>query len=449
MHERSVSAPKHFEAPEIAFETVRFSDLLETFERQCPEVVAKRQAIESTASTLIEKHGPSIEFYQSADNAIGLLFAAALQLESEQTANKSPRRTARETTLADNFSKTLFGRYSSEGYEGLRKESQLDPIERLNLFRRYQDSELSELLMSWIFSHDSMHELRQRLELTSEAEQNFEVIVLAVAQPMHTEGISKSPSGGNAKDYVQKLYSQGKRFLQEQQSAEDYTLPFAWVDTLQSKKYMCISEATARIVLDPDSVGFKDNGDTSSYIQSLIEHEFVHTQGDIGLQDLQDADSEDYLGLLLEEYRAEVFSGFNFDYAYEDIYDVVSTLEVLRGVEMSALMQANPGTSLESKAQFYAQLAAGTSLTEAGTLLALMSKNYIDFQSPASSRKIYELIGGENYEGFVLSHMSRAEIDAHIAEIESNVKEYNDTPDGKAWLEESKNRLLTSYHENS
>ena len=203
---------------ELRFGNFRVDEFLDTASEICPEVSDKKDDLLKASMDLISSHNVEPEFFGAEDNAIGLLFAAALHDEASRVGNKSETRINREKALAGNFARTLFGPYSkTHPHEDVREDSRLEPKERLELFRKYQNPELSQRLHNWIITSQEMQELRDQLQITNGQEQHFEALVLSIGQPLHTKGLGKAPdSPRGMAGYVEELHGQGRTFMAEQ-----------------------------------------------------------------------------------------------------------------------------------------------------------------------------------------------------------------------------------------
>lgn len=124
---------------ESGYRDTLFEQVLDRFTQLCPEANEQRLALEVTANDLLAKYAPAHDFFQSGDNAIGLLLASALQNDAKITAGKSPARLSKETEVASNFARILFGTFSNlYPHTDLKETSQLEPSARLALYRRYE-----------------------------------------------------------------------------------------------------------------------------------------------------------------------------------------------------------------------------------------------------------------------------------------------------------------------
>ncbi len=399
---------------ELRFGNIKFVDFLTSLEDKCPEIGEKKDRIIDAGEELVASHNVLPGFFAAPDNAIGLLFAASLHNEALDTAGKSAKRTERETSLASNFARTLFGQYSeTHPLEGVKKASGLEPKERVKLFQKYQNRELSERLHTWLTTSDEMKKTREELQIADGEESHFETMVLSIGYPTHTERFGKSSTASpGIEEYVKNLYARGRAFMAEQRSSPDDILPRAWVSIIDGKNYLCMPEPLARIILEPETMGYEDEGDEKSIILSLIQHEFAHTQGNIQPVDTVDTSKESYFGLIIEEWRAEVVSGYSKELSYSDIYDAVRDVEKFHGISINELMVSLPEGGANDKAEFYAMLAGQLGLVNTAMLTGLLPDKYADLQSPKSSRDIHQTLSSGGFRNEFILRMSDEEVES-------------------------------------
>lgn len=369
------------------FSGITFERFIEEFGALCPEVGAQPAQLANAAGMLIDTYQPSPDFYNAKDNATGLLFAAALSAEASITDGRSATRIARETEIATNFSHALFGSYSAKyPHEDLVAGSELDPQARLAVYRRYQDAGLSESLQSWFMSSPEIATTRRELGIDAKNHPSFEVIVLSAAHPLHTKN-TKLP-----KEYKRLLHVRGEQFMRDQLAPLDDELPRAWATTLDGQQFICITEPLARIILDPRSM-LEAGDERYEQTLNLARHEIVHAWGEIGLTDENSPTKKVFLGDMLEEFRAEVFSGMKMGRHYPDIAPVMRDIKLTTGTDVADIMKSLPNGGANNKGKFYAKLAAGMGVVPAAMLVSLLPKAYLSWQSPKSSRNLHSILG--------------------------------------------------------
>lgn len=235
---------------------------------------------------------------------------------------------------------------------------------------------------------EELQEVRRSLGITWDESQEFIPIVLHAGLPAHMRGIGKAPNGPNMLPRIIEWRNNAKKFMAEQGSAEDDTLPFAWVSTLKGKKYLCLPEPIASVILNPESVGFQDDDDggIQSYLRALIKHEYVHTQTNLEIEDPNDDKKGGHLGVLLSEYQAEVFSGFNFRFAYPDIYAFVEQVESAGGFSIQEVIKRHKNGGGYDKPKLYFDFINTIGLVPAAMLIGAMTEDDIKYQSTEAAR---------------------------------------------------------------
>jgi hypothetical protein len=262
-----------------------------------------------------------------------------------------------------------------------------------------------------------MRQTRHDLGIQPGQENPYEVLVLSVAQPLHTEGFGDSPnSPPNVGQYVSGLYARGQAFMAEQGSSKDTALPYAWRTVLAGNDYLCISEATACLLLEPASVGYyePDNAQART-AQSLMRHEYVHTQGNVKLFNPALPKRTGYLGTVLEEYRAEVFSGRAFHDWYGSVYWPIYQVEEPNRLKIGDVMrQHRLGGGGEQKPFFYANLANRIGMSVTAMLTGYMPTQVAAMQSPRSAREFSATLKDTLLQDEVILRMPEATFHAWV-----------------------------------
>lgn len=427
---------------EIVFKGGSFEQLIDTAGRIAPEIETRRYELSEAARQLIASYAPNDNFFAADDNAIGLLLASALYSEAARTDGKSDSKIIQEGLVANSFARTLFGRYS-EPYplEGVRQSSQLPQEERLALHLAYTDPVLSDRLHEWFRSGDVIEQVRQDLGITSDT-LPFNILVLKMGQPLHMKGIGATGTGPNdLRKYMSGLLKAGEEFMQQQLADPEDTLPFAYATTLLGQRYMCIMEPTARILLEPELLGYKDKKNLE-FIHALFRHEFVHTQGSAELKDSSQDEESSYIGDVLEEYRAEVFSGYVFSGFYPDIYSAITIIEHYSQANISDIMTQLPYGGGIDKLTLYATLASRLGLNTTAKLAGLLPEDSINFQSPKSSRELYEALNRGDLSEDIIADMTDEQIDSYINRDGGPAEEHK--ADVIEWMKEVKSRARSS-----
>ena len=382
------------EQVDLPFDEVSYPESISVAAYFCPEIADQEAELSDAAIRLVGQYQPSPDFFHAPDNAVGLIFASALIVNAEHADDKSSARIDREKRIADNFAQLVFGDYSlTLPHEDKREVSNLSQDERIALFRRYENPELSEKLREWMRESEDLGEVREALGIEQEISNEFVPVVLRAGADYHMKGIGAAASGPDMSAKIAEWKLNAKQFMNEQGSAEDDSFPFAWVSTLNGEKYLCFPEPIAAALLDPESVGFEDDGSTADYLKGLIKHEYVHVQRDLQLNDPNDSEKAGVLGGLLTEYQAEVFSGFYFDYAYPDIYAFVQRVEMAGGINIQEMMRSHNRDNGENKAEFYFSCINTIGLIPSAMLVGAMTEDDIQYQSTKAGRQLAEVFG--------------------------------------------------------
>lgn len=348
----------------------------------CPEIAAKRESLNQAAQELVGTYEPHPDFFNVNDNAVGLLLAAGLHADALDTAGKSATRTEFEQTFAYNFARTLLGPYS-ERYplEDLPPVSDLEPEARLASYRRYENQALSERLKGWFATDPSIAETNLLLQIPNEARHNCEIIVLSAAAPYTFKGLrinSASPLAD--KHYRRMLIANNASFSAEQRWPDDLGLPRGWVDGAQDTTCLCIPEVEASLLLEPHNFTFgrraqKHNGDDLLRIKDIMRHEYVHSLGVVRLKDPSRDDATRFLGKVIEEYRAEVFSDHPSEEVYADVYSIAASFKDWGGTDLGHIMRSLPLGGALNKAEFYATVARQAGLVETAMLTGFVTSD--------------------------------------------------------------------------
>lgn len=403
-------------AENLQFGSYSYEELLDAVGSKTPEVAAKKDDLLKSAHELVKNYEVKESFFAADDNAIGLLLAAGLHYETTHSQHKSEAKKQSDQLIADNFARTLLGPYSDTfPLEDVYKTSQLEPADRLALHEKYMNLDLSRRLQEWFLQSEEMREVRDEMTVAGKLRE-LNVIVLGVSSPFHTKFLGQAPDApDNLANYISELHACGEAFMAEQKADPEDVLPYAYATVIFGKEYMCFMEPTAKILLEPETVGYQDNGENLEDVIALMKHEFVHAQGRISL--VGPSSEDRYIGQGLEEYRAEVFSGQKAKRDYYDMYNAVLYVEAYTGAQVADIMKTVPAGGGGDKVAFYSLLIKETSLATTAKLASLIPKSYINFQSPKSSRVLFDMLTRDKLMKEVIADMTAAQLTAHIKKI--------------------------------
>lgn len=416
--------PKELDFPEITF-----AGFILDSGQNCPEIREKQVGLLDSAVEIIRNHNVKPSFYLLPDNKIALLLASALHFESTLEEGKSPKRLVRERIVASNFARTLFGAHSDTHPLEYDEEPEfLEDDQKLAVLQKYNDPQLSERFKSWVLTSEQLEETRKTLQIDKPEEvADFEVMVLSIGQQWHTQDMSKSPiTSEKHNEYIDRLHKNGTQFMQDARFYCD-ALPRAFVCSIHGRNYMCIPEPTARIITEPESVGFKSDPDLEKTIYALVNHELTHTQGDLVLNTSGDQEKNKF-GVSLEEYRAEVSSGKIFIDEYRCYLDTANAMQVLRfvlGIDIDDLMKSKPWAGVKDKTDFYLSLVNAIGLQNTAFITAHVDKEIIDETIPKSTKKLDKYLGDRKMEDEMLLRMTPDEKKRFFDRlIDENAKKY-------------------------
>jgi hypothetical protein len=196
-------------------------------------------------------------------------------------------------------------------------------------------------------------DVRKRLGVTEENEDSYEVRVLDLSDEYSLGALEPSfPNDPTPEElavyqadsaayeaYKVTMLANFNQFAID--SGVGGRIPPAWNMQIEGKTVLCLPSPTAKVLLDPSEIKSRyftrveDEGEYSDQgrLQSLIEHEYAHTQGGVAL------DRESYFGMTSEEYRVENASGNKHGYVDAKIF--VRQLEVMTGFNMAEYFDHN------------------------------------------------------------------------------------------------------------
>lgn len=287
---------------------------------------------------------------------------------------------------------------------------------------------LSARVHAWFLQDPELQETRDMLNIQPGATAVFETMVLSVAN-QYDEGVyehNKAPEG--IEGYVSGLISHGRQFMIERLADTDDEVPNAWVSFIDGSRYICIPELTAWLLVEPEQLGYRlTDGQRVDAIR-LAQHESVHAWGEINLIE-SERTKGGFLGVLLEEYRAELSTNFNFLNNYPDLESTVKTVWLTTGTDIPELIRESTCNGIVDKVHFYAQLSNGLGLVLAAMLVSLQPKAYLNFQSPKASRTINEKLGEGGHGSLlhqILVRMSPQQGDEYL--VRSGITPHRETP---------------------
>lgn len=309
--------------------------------------IATFESITERGAELIDTYQISPELFESSVHT--LMFAAIAKRAGEIPADD----VAGQEFIAD--ATMLLALHHSGRYESVKNAIDTDPGDSSELaatYEKFTDQELTAEMERAIES-GLLADVRERLGVTVDNEDPYEIRVLNLSDeyslapllpsrkfddtPEQTAAITADKATYNA--YAATMLANLKEFAAE--SGVEGRIPPAWNAQVGGKTVLCLPSPVAKALLDPAAIKnrsfsrVEDKGEHSDQarLQSLIEHEYAHTQGGVAL------DHQAYFGMTLEEYRVENASGNKNGYGDAKIF--VRQLEVMTGFDVAEYFNHN------------------------------------------------------------------------------------------------------------
>jgi hypothetical protein len=308
---------------------------------------ATLESITERGAELIDTYQISPELFSSPTHA--LMFAAIAKRAGEVSAED----TAGQEFIAD--ATMLLALQHSGRYESVKNAIDSDSSDDAELaatYEKFTDQELTAK-MERAIEGGLLVDVRAHLGVTADNEDPYEIRVLNLSDeysltplrptrtfddtPEQTAAITAERVAYDA--YATTMLTNLKEFAAE--AGVEGRIPPAWNAQVDGKTVLCLPSPVAKTLLDPSAIKnrsfsrVEDSGEYSDQarLQSLIEHEYAHTQGGVAL------DRQSYFGMTLEEYRVENASGNKHGYADAKVF--VRQLEVMTGFDASEYFNRN------------------------------------------------------------------------------------------------------------
>lgn len=380
----------------------------------------KLQAAKEAAADLIKRTKLQPEFFENGGRAVVFAGLAHLQA-SHSDSDRYGQRFAYKSLLE--LGKTFIDESLSQKKEKLADE------EELQVFKKYQNTELTSMLEEYLETSGVLTETHRSLGVTPDTEEPFEVLDLDIADGYTWAGIgvdipeiddyddSESFDDPAFKEAVQKaaeLREDESRLEQNlaQMAAElqQDGFPPACVVQLNGKKYYVFQNPTARKLMQRVSTTSYYDGYNAEADQAFLQHEYVHTQRFKGLG------YNTVMGITLEEVRAEELSGNK--HGYDDAKTFLEEFSVITGADMYGLLESN--ATKPDAGDIYLELAKKAGL-EVMTEVALVLPNaYAKRKNEPNMTDIQTRIGG------YASIISRLESQAPNDEAAVRIRDYSE-----------------------
>lgn len=387
-----------------------------------PEVGQNRERIQAAVSEMLARF--EIKNSVLDDPARALLLCG---LAEKWDTDEGQRYAADVLSLiADQHSHALETRFVDEAHQAGEHVNNSEGLEAT--IDSFTNRPITEALKG-AFDHGMLEGVRERLGVSKETEDEFEIRVLNIAghngdftefspgkYPMYdaldVEGWKEADAEWQQDkrqiDAWQKgLTERGQQYMKQ---AGMKSMPAAWVTTLDDgRRIMCLKLTTAELLLEsalPEEERMFSQSEIAK-ATAVVEHEYTHTQS------RATEGQQAYMGLNIEELRAEHFSGNTAGYL--DAKGFFADIKAVTGFDMTERFDERQRGG--SVAELLADLANATSLSTMVEIAGLQPVAYRG-ANPMFER-MYEAVGG--YDG-VLARLLEQQIAAgHAAEVEDRI----------------------------
>ncbi len=409
-----------------------FGGVMDRLIQTMPEVAASQEIIHQGAASLIEDFELKPSLFEDPGRSIVFASLAKKYGDLMHSDNGDEREYdfigSALVLLARNHSDKLGSEQEDD------PEASLSETYKLSVYDKYTDKELTEKLRVAI-DNGMLDAVKERLQITSENEQPYEVRVLNVASSdldflglsapkledteLNTEQglreiLDKLKEHGDLVEQINAFkkgcIQRGANFAKER-GHDGLTAP-AWVTTIAGRRFLCVNMPLAEKLIDPELTQ-----NASYYSQdyrardfATLEHEYTHSQGGLNV------DNGISFGIGLEELRAEYFSGSM--QGYQDMKGLFLDIFVITGYHPDELFEQSPiGGSAE---EHYAKLADIVGLDNLTEVLLSVPMAYLSDQPDKYTRKAFESFGG--YDGLLSRLLHRQYEAGKEGEIEDRIE---------------------------
>lgn len=433
-HEPPASMPGEALAQAELQQNVMFGNTLDRLERSGVDMSPeKKETIANAGKELIQDFGLTEKFFE--DEAKSTVFAAIAQeyAEVKDSTASVGEITARKEFLADTL--VLMAAKDSAFSEIYSKsDAEEGPSEALKLatYDTYTNRQVSEELFREMETGTVLGDIKAKLGITAENQDPFEVRVLNVASNdgMETYGVFPSmpedigdkewgspewkdwqDTRAKSKEYEDGLKKNGKAF-NNALGREDSFAP-AWVTRVGEKTFLCLPLPTAEKILYENEERAKHyaEGDRERDI-AIFKHEYTHTQKMLAFN------HQSYIGIGLEELRAEHFSGDK--HGYNDIKNHFRAMAVVGGFNAKKAFENRPEGEAFDQAAYYTNITKHVGLDGLLDTVVVFPGNYIaDEETNKLQLSINSYVGG--LSGMQKKMFIQAEAEGRMPEVEERM----------------------------
>lgn len=338
MSEQLNGSPNIAPQAELSPAQEAFSTKLQELGDVIPEIATRSEQIMGEAGDMIDGMRIERDFFD--DTARTLIFAGLVNRYSKAQETKSEKPRLEQAFLLGAIANVV------HNYELSLTADESIEAEKQAIYDRYTDKNLSSELAKAI-SDGLLDGVKQRMQIDESNEEPFDVRVLSIDSGINLGGLrpsyyqwddTKSVAENQKayddherenkpiKEYGEGLKERAKDF--RQQIGKDSEHFVAWITKINGRNQICVTMPLAEKLLHPELTENNEYYDDSAKEKDLavLEHEFVHTQSPMNLDD------STFAGIALEEVRAEYFSGDK--HGYQDVKGLFVDVHVITGVEV-------------------------------------------------------------------------------------------------------------------
>lgn len=395
-------APEQQQSPEqqmIQESQLMFTQKMEALGQHIPELLERPDVLEA-GKELIAQYGIKPTLFETGDRS---LVFAGIASRAADNARGDEQSDSENIFIADTVALLAY-KHSDLLKDAAQiiesEESGYDESNIERVYEKYTDKELTADVKDKL-ENGFLSEVKQKLGVTSENEDPFDVRVLSIADSSQLFGID-APKVDYSLQFNDSEYQDAFKLQQDVQDwknglekresefakemGEESTFGPAWVHEYNGRRTLCISSALAEKIRDPEIINNTEWYNPSELDRDLaiLAHEYTHTQGGVKVN------GEVTFGVNLEELRAERFSGDR--QGYQEVKAFFQYYNILTGQNVATEMDSRvKGGTVE---EAFGAVANTVGLSKMTEIMLAVPNNYINQQSNVFLREAYEHIGG-------------------------------------------------------
>lgn len=306
--------------PPVEQSSDKFSEFINVLNEKKIAGTELLETAEVIAKEWIESYAIRPTFFDSQENSLIFLLLANRCAEAKSE-NDVTFTEASLLLLAKNHSDNL----KSE-YENSLPNHSIDENEAQRVYDQFTDKEVTRELRQAIEA-GLLDSVKTRLGITNENEDEYDVRAInAMSDDVFMMmGLSRYDEDKDLVDnWKDGIIRRGDEF---RSALGETTSPPAWVVMINGRKTLCMPSPLVEKILNPEVIneetvygGFDRHQED---IMAFLEHEYTHTQGS------HNCENDTCVGIILEELRAEEYSGNK--HGYGDIKSFANDYSVITG----------------------------------------------------------------------------------------------------------------------